>query len=125
MIAYFAADLLWATRIKGCAEDMGIPARPVRSPEMLGARLADSDVRALVVDLDSPETALALIRHLREYEAQSGGRRVRIVAFGPHVGIEALSAASAAGADKVLARGAFNAHMPALLCWSETGEKAE
>lgn len=125
MIAYFAADLLWATRIKGCAEDMGIPARPVRSPEMLGARLADSDVRALVVDLDSPETALALIRHLREYEAQGGGRRVRIVAFGPHVGVEALNAASAAGADKVLARGAFSAHMPALLRWSETGEKAE
>src|SRR5688572_17399647 len=55
MIVYCAADLLWATRIKATADSLAIPCRPARSVDMLKARLADSDVRAVIVDLDAPE----------------------------------------------------------------------
>jgi hypothetical protein len=118
MIVYFAADLLWSTRIQGTGKQIGIPCRPVRNLDMLRARLADSDVRAAIVDLDGPETALELIRALRG-EGSEGGldpeRRIRIVAFGPHVAVELFEEARRAGADAVLARGAFDRQLPALL----------
>ena len=112
MILYQAADLLWATRIKGTAEALGIAARPARTVEMLEARLADSPVRALVVDLDAPEAALLLINRLRGPNATPTERSVRLLAFGPHVAVEAFEAARRAGADRVLARGAFARHLP-------------
>lgn len=42
MILYFAADLLWASKIKLTADAIGIVCRPVRSVSMLEARLADT-----------------------------------------------------------------------------------
>jgi hypothetical protein len=109
MVVYVAADLLWATRIKGTADQLGIPCRPVRSVEMLHARLGEGGVRGVIVDLEAGDLALDAIRAVRARAAadEQGGTPV-IVAFGPHVGVEALAAAKAAGADRVLARGAFD-----------------
>ncbi len=117
MILYFAADLIWATRIKSTAEALALPCRPVRSERMLLDRLADSDVRALVVDLDKAEEAVALVRRLREWEAGQAGEtaRIRVVAFGPHVNKDDLQAARDAGADDAMARGAFEHHLPEIL----------
>lgn len=133
MIAYFPSDLVWATRIKSTAEAVGLSARPVRSVEMVRERFVDSPVTSLVVDL-AGDVALGLevIRAARECEALpssattgSGGgdagprgadaRRVRIVAFAPHVDREAMQAARDAGADEVLTRGAFSHHLPDVL----------
>ena len=113
MVLYHAADLLWSTRIRAEAEAAGIPARPVRSVEMLRARLLDSPVRGLITDLDDPEVALDLIRHLRG--PGGGAPGVRIAAFGPHVATALLAAAKEAGADAVLARGAFSRRITEVL----------
>ncbi len=122
MILYHAADLFWATRIKGTAEALGIAARPARTVEMLEARLADSPVKALVVDLDALQTAVELIQHLRGPNATPPQRAVRVLAFGPHVATEAFEAARLAGADRVLARGAFARHLPDWLRALDGGE---
>lgn len=115
MILYAASDLLWATRIKATADDIGLSARPARTLEMLEARLADSDVRGLMVDLDVPETALALIERLRGPGASPAERAVRILAFGPHVAVELFQRAREAGADRVMARGGLADTLPAVL----------
>lgn len=116
MILYFAADLLWATRIKATADDLGISCRPVRTSEMLDARLADSNPTALVLDLETAEAGIDLLRHLRLREAEQGGTtRIRVVAFGPHVRTDLMDAARVAGADEVLARGAFDRRLPEVL----------
>lgn len=117
MIVFHAADLLWATRIKATAEAVGIPARPVRNTEMLAARLADSPVRALIVDLDAPDTAIELIRAARASTHPIGKELgpIRILAFGPHVAVESFQAAKTAGADTLMARGAFNARLADIL----------
>ncbi len=104
MILYFAADLVWASRIKATADALGIACRPARTLAMLDARRADSPVRSLVVDLDAGDDAIELIRHARSGE----GPRLRILAFGPHVAKELFQAARDAGADEVLPRGAFD-----------------
>ena len=118
MIVYSAADLVWATRIKSTAEAVGVEARPVRSVEMLDARLGDSEVRGLIVDLEAAEVGLELIRAAGE---DLRARGVRVVAFGPHVAVETLQAARDAGAHEVMPRGAFSNALPDLLVALEAG----
>ena len=115
MILYVCADLLWATRIKSTAEAIGIAARPVRTLEMLEARLADSPVRALIVDLEAGETGFQLIERLRSTGASEADRAVRVLAFGPHVMTDLFERARGAGADRVVARGGFSAKLPQIL----------
>jgi hypothetical protein len=111
MILYLAADLLWASKIKGTGDSAGLPCRPVRSMEMLEARLADCDVAALVVDLERPDEALAMIDRLRGPQATEAERSIRILAFGPHISKDLLQAARQRGADTVMTRGAFGGHL--------------
>lgn len=115
MLLYLAADLLWASKIKGTADALALPCRPVRSLEMLEARLADSPVTALLVDLDKPEESMAMIARLRGPSATPANRAIRVLAFGPHVAKEALAAAKSAGANEVLPRGAFDHDMANIL----------
>lgn len=113
MILYACSDLLWDTRVKTTAESLGVGARPVRSVEMLHARLADSDVRGLIVDMETGALGLALIGAAAGRGV--GSAPIRVVAFGPHVATEALQAAREAGAGRVLSRGAFSARLPQIL----------
>ncbi|MBS0187358.1 MAG: hypothetical protein JSS51_04770 [Planctomycetes bacterium] len=126
MILYFAADLLWASKIKATADALGLACRPVRNMDMLEARLADSPVRALMVDLASPETAMAMIARVKPATWSTdvlGGLPppasampvIRVLAFGPHIERETLQAARDAGADEVLSRGAFDHNMDQVL----------
>ncbi|CAN5828325.1 hypothetical protein BH11PLA1_BH11PLA1_01170 [soil metagenome] len=112
MLLYTSSDLLWATKVKATAEALGIPARPARTLEMLRARLADSPVRALIVDLDAGPVAIELIAEAAKCAASAP---LRILAFGPHVEVEALRAASAAGAHSVMTRGALAARLPEII----------
>ncbi len=140
MILYLAADLLWASKIKATADALGLPCRPVRNLDMLEARLADSPVRALIVDLDVAEMALAMIARVKgrgighqasgigkdsmpgdlvSPDAQSpmpdASAPIRVLAFGPHVEKNTLQAARDAGADDVLTRGAFDSNLESVL----------
>jgi len=117
MILYLAADLIWASKIKATAESLGLACRPVRNMEMLEARLADSDVKSLVVDLDVAEMALEMVGRVKGQNGKGahGHREVRVLAFGPHVARDALAAAQAAGADEVMTRGGFDHNMDQVL----------
>jgi hypothetical protein len=122
MILYLAADLIWGTKIKGTAESLGLQARPARSLEMLEARLADSPVAAIVLDLEKPEEALAMIGRLRGASASDSERSIRIVCWAPHVETERMEQARQAGADQVMARGAFDHNLPRILMDLSGGE---
>lgn len=115
MILFKCADLLWATRIKSTAESVGVAARPVRTLEMLEARLADSPVNALVVDLEAGDTGIGLIQRLKGPEASEAERAITVLAFGPHVMTDLFEQARAAGADRAVARGGFAAQLPQIL----------
>ncbi len=115
MILYLAADLLWATKIKGTAEALGLACRPVRTLEMLEQRLADSAPTAILLDLEKPEEALAMLARLKGPGADEQTRRIRAVAWGPHVARELMQRARDAGADEVLTRGTFDHTLPDLL----------
>jgi len=118
MIVYAASDLIFATRIRAACEDRGRVSRPVRNAEMLQARLDRVDdgkphdaVVAFFVDLELGDGGLDLIRQAAQHDRPPA----QILAFGPHVMVEALAAARDAGAHESLARGAFTARLSQLV----------
>jgi len=115
MVLYCAGDLIWASRIKATAESVGVACRPARDLAMLEARLGDSPVVGVLIDLDAGERAFELIQRLRGEHATQRDRVIRIVAWGPHVDGELLERASVAGADEVLVRGVFDRRLAAIL----------
>lgn len=119
MVLYLAADLIWGTRIKATAAALGVNARPVRSLDMLDARLADAPpedpVRGVVLDLQKPQEALAMLERLRGPDAPPALRSIPVLCWAPHVETDLIAQARAAGADRVLTRGAFDAQLEKLL----------
>lgn len=116
MILYLASDLIWATKIKSMGEDIGVPCRPVRNIDMLNARLADTpDIKGLVLDLESPDVAMAMLAIIRDPANFETTRNIRIIAFAPHVKRDIMQAAQDAGAHQVLPRGAFDHDMADIL----------
>jgi CheY-like chemotaxis protein len=108
-VAAAVADLIFGARVRAAAEQEGVAVRFVRSMAELAAEGAGARLVLLDLDarwLDAP-TAIAELR----------GEAVppRIVAFVSHVREEAIAAARAAGADRVLARSAFVRQLPELL----------
>ncbi|MDX2147550.1 MAG: hypothetical protein SFZ23_08515 [Planctomycetota bacterium] len=141
MILYHASDLIWASKIKGVADGLGLACRPVRTLAMLDARLGDSPVRALIVDLAAADVAIELVQHVRARQhsndatsaATTGGSggmavggsegRIRVLAFGPHVATADFQRARDAGADEVLSRGAFDHAMEDVLMKLSVGAR--
>lgn len=115
MVVYLASDLIWATKIKSTAEAIGVSARPVRDLGMLEARLSDSDPAAIILDLEAPESSREMIGRLRGSEARDSDRKIRILAFAPHVHRDLIDEARTLGADEVLTRGAFDHDLPEIL----------
>ncbi len=117
MIIYCASDLMFASKIGGAAEAMGISARPARNRDMLTDRLSQVDdgkpnqpVAAVIVDLDLAEAAFEMIGLARSHSAE-----LAIIAFGSHVEGDALRRAEACGATQAMPRSAFTARLPQLL----------
>jgi CheY-like chemotaxis protein len=110
-IAAVAADMIFGSRIRGAAQLAGVEVRFARDAASLtqaaaGARLVLLDLDARWLDIPGS------IHALRSDDATAA---VEIVAFVSHVRTDAIEAARAAGADRVLARSAFVRELPALL----------
>lgn len=104
-------DLMFGSRIRAAAQQAGVSAVFVRSPDELAAGAAQADLILLDLEtrwLDAPASIAVL-------KADAATASVPIVAFGSHVDGAALLAARAAGADRVLARSAFVKALPDLL----------
>lgn len=109
-IVALVLDLMFASRVRGVAPD----AEVVRTAEAL-LEAVSSGTRLVLVDLQAAGAEAAL-------EGLAGrAAGVRVVAWGPHVMEEALSAARGAGADDVLPRGAFVKALPGLVADATTG----
>lgn len=117
MLIYCCADLLFSTRIRATAEDLKVGSRPARDADALAKRLNRVDdgklndpVTGVMIDLDLGEAGLALLKQVKAFDAA-----IPVVAFGAHVAVEILQAARENGADFVMPRGSFVAHLPDLV----------
>lgn len=110
MIIAVVDDLLFGSKIRSAADAAGTAIRFVRRGDDLSSALSEEDSSLMLVDLSSTGAADA-IRLARA----TVGPAVAIVAFASHVRADLIADARAAGADRVLARSAFVAELPALV----------
>lgn len=107
------ADLMFSSRVSAAAATLGVPLDVCMSPARLGEQLTQSGdaTRLVIVDATLPRLDwAAMVATVRSQAPQAS-----IVAFGPHVDVETLRAAAAAGCDEVLTRGQFQQCYAALL----------
>ncbi len=112
LVLAWAADLMSGARIRGAAQATGTELRLVRGADELLRAAAAERPRLVVVDLEARGEPAAAIARLK---ADAATAAVPVIAFAPHVREEAIAAARAAGAERVLARGAFLRDLPRLL----------
>jgi DNA-binding NarL/FixJ family response regulator len=104
-----AADLMFASRIRGAGEMVGTPVKLLRSGSALVEAVRAAGGGLVLLDLD----ARGLLPG--ELIPALHGVGARVVCFVAHVNVERIEEARAAGADRVLARSAFVRELPALL----------
>lgn len=105
-------DLIFGARIRAAADACRVPSVAVTVADRLVATVRDG-VHAVFVDLDvRTADPIALIARLKADECT---RHAPVVAFASHIRTDALQAARDAGADRVLARGAFARQLPSLV----------
>jgi CheY-like chemotaxis protein len=105
------ADLILGSKIGGAAGHAGVAVQFVRSADELRARARGAGLVLLDLDARWLEAAAAI----RDLKSDPASADARIIAFVSHVRTDAIEAARAAGADRVLARSAFVRELPALL----------
>jgi CheY-like chemotaxis protein len=110
------ADLIFGSKIRGAARATGVALELVRGGAELLEAAARLRPRLVIVDLEAPGVDANVISGLKG-TALTGS--IPVVAFGSHVHADVLSAARAAGADRVLARSAFVKELPSLFAAGE------
>ena len=109
------SDLIFAARITGTADKVGVKCKIVKDPDTLQDALESENPGTVLVDMHcdgiSPEEAIRTVKSHR--------RNARVVAFFSHVQSELMEQARAAGADDVWPRSAFVQRLPELLASSD------
>ena len=112
-ILALAADLMFAARIRGTAETVGADVVLARSTRDLLDKARAALPGRVIIDLDARSgDVIELIRTLKSDDQL---KDVPILAYVSHVREDAIEAARLAGADRVIARGAFSNNLPAIL----------
>jgi CheY-like chemotaxis protein len=105
-------DLMFQSRIREAARGAGVETRSARTAGDL-VEAARAGARLVLVDADS--SRLPWAEALTALRADESLAAVTVIAFLSHVHVERAEAARAAGATRVLARGAFVQELPRLL----------
>jgi CheY-like chemotaxis protein len=99
------ADLLFAARLRGTASAAGAELILARKSSDWFEQARHSQPRLLILDLDT--RTFDPINLITETKADAALRDIPLLAYVSHVREDAIEAARAAGADRVMARGAF------------------
>jgi len=106
-------DLLFASKIRGTAEQLNVTAEFARSADALFDSAKTEVPSLIILDLHSEQLdPFALIERLKADEQLSA---VPVVGFFSHVETEILRRAKEAGIDHALPRSAFTQRLPGIL----------
>ena len=108
-VAYLVQDLLFVSKIREAARQLGVEVERAASPEALYE--AASRARLVIVDLRLP----AALRALELLAADPETARVPSVGFVGHEDLEVMRTASERGCGTVLPKGKFASDLPRLL----------
>jgi hypothetical protein len=105
-------DLIFITKIKGTAADLGHAMLVASTQSQAESMIASYRPPVILVDLTGGQMAGS--GALRAYQSLAGSD-AWLIAFGPHVDVDALASAQSAGFHVVLPRSLFTAKLPELL----------
>jgi hypothetical protein len=105
-------DLIFTSKVTGTARMLGHQVLTAGNVALAEAMIAQWHPRAVFVDLAAGD--LVKPEALIAYRAIAG-ESTAFVAFGSHVDVAGLAAASAAGCDPVMPRSKFSAELPDLI----------
>lgn len=111
-LAALMDDLLFLSRIREAARATGVEVVAVRAA---GPLLAAARAGAALVLVDVDSARVPWSEALAGLRADPAAADLPVVAFVSHVNAELAAAARAAGATRVVARGAFVQELPGLL----------
>ena len=105
-------DLIFTSKITGTARELGKRVMVAGNVALASAMIEQWKPKAVFVDLAAGD--LVSVPALTAY-IQAAGEGVPVIAFGSHVDVAGLAAASAAGCDPVMPRSKFTAELPRLI----------
>jgi hypothetical protein len=108
-VIYFIQDMLFTSKIREVAKQVGVSSQGVRDPKALAAAAAAA--RLVIVDLRLPAAGDALAA----LAADPAARAVPSVGFIDHEKTDVMDAARAQGCGQVMAKGQFANALPKLL----------
>jgi CheY-like chemotaxis protein len=113
MVLAIVDDLMFASKIRAAAGQLGIPVAFARSSAAALAAVRESPPALVILDLNNSRTdPLGTVAALKRDPSTTA---IRTVAYASHVLTEVIDAARQAGVDEVLARSAFTARLPEIL----------
>ena len=122
MVLAAVDDLLFSSKIRATARQAGVELTFARSPQEILDQARTLRPSLVIFDLNSGKTdPIATIAALK---ADAAIGRSRVLGFASHVHTELIASARDAGADQVLPRSAFAAHLAEILLSSQ-GEASD
>ena len=113
MVIAAVEDLLFSSKIRTVARQLGVEVVFARTPDAILREVRERQPSLLVVDLNGAGTEP--IDTLARVAGGEATARPRIVGFASHVQTHTIAAARAAGADEVMPRSAFAASLADIL----------
>jgi CheY-like chemotaxis protein len=106
-------DLMFASKIKTTAGQLGVPVVVARSSEAALAEMRKDAPSLVIFDLDSSRTdPIGTVAAMKRDEALAA---IPTVGFVSHVHTDVIQAAARAGVGDIMARSAFTAQLPDIL----------
>ncbi|HEY7285120.1 MAG TPA: response regulator [Vicinamibacterales bacterium] len=113
MILAVLDDLMFTSKIRTTASQLGVSVTFARSAESALAEMRKSPPALVILDLNNPRTQpLSIVGAMKGDAALSA---IPTIGYASHVQTDVIEAARAAGVQEVLARSAFTQHLPTIL----------
>jgi PleD family two-component response regulator len=113
MILAVLDDLMFTSKIRTAASQLGVTVTFARSSDAALAEMRKNAPSLVILDLNNPRTnPLAIVAGMKQEPALAS---VRTVGYASHVQTEVIAAARQAGVDDVMARSAFTERLAAIL----------
>jgi CheY-like chemotaxis protein len=106
-------DLMFTSKIKTTATQLGVPVAFARSSAAALADMRNSTPSLVILDLNNPRTdPLGTVAAMKADPALAS---IKTVGFASHVQADVIDAARRAGVGEVMARSAFTQRLPDIL----------
>jgi CheY-like chemotaxis protein len=110
-VLLLVSDLFFGVKLADGSRQLGYPVREVATADALLAAAAQG-ASAIIIDTQVRQDWQRAVQTLK---ANPQTAAIRVLAFAPHIDVEATRAAVAVGCDRIVTRGKLAAELPDLL----------